>query len=297
MIGPRACGEFIKFFAASRYIALGMAVQLSLSKSNNVRRWARVFGAFGLLACTIAAGCSRGGYQDGDDTDKKKDGSVYDGAGFDLRHGDSEDGGNSDGGTDLGMNPRDLATAPDLSVSTDPFEPTSCSAPALSSTQALAILGTSTRMKLADATLYRRQRTCTGTTPDTCGAWSAAVPHEQLLLTYSGGVTTDYKNFSFPTHLILFQQGGQPKLSIRHTSDYLHDASKDTRGVVFAFGADPMLNTYPVINVWDFAPKPSRYEDLAGRLGDKAMLHAAEHCARVVIPTGVTQEIAALYTY
>lgn len=271
-----------------------MTVKVSLSISPNLRRWA---AALSLLAGIGAARCSRGGYQDPEDSDQKKDGSILDSAGDDLRQGGS-DAGSGDGGSDGSVDPRDLATSSDLRMpSTDPFDPGSCSASALSSAQALAILGTSTRAKLADATLYRRQRTCTGTTPDTCGAWGAAVPHEQLLLTYSGGVTTDYKNFNFPTHLILFQQGGQPKLSIRHTSDYLHDANADTRGVVFPFGADPMLNTYPVINVWDFAPKPSRYEDLAGRLGDKAMLHAAEHCARVVIPTGVTQEIAALYTY
>lgn len=272
-----------------------MAAKEPLPNSKNLRRWA---GALSLIACIGAAGCSRGGYQEGDDSEKKKDGSVLDGAGVDLRHGSSDDGGVSDGGSDGSIDPRDLATAADLSKpTTDPFDPASCSAPAMSVAQALVMLGTSTRLKLADATLYRRQRTCTGTTPDTCGAWGAPVPHEQLLLTYSGGVTTDYKSFSFPTHLILFEQGVTAKLSIRHTSDYLHDANADTRGVVFPFGADPMLNTYPVINVWDFAPKPSRYEDLAGRLGDKAMLHAAEHCARVVIPTGVTQEIAALYTY
>ena len=134
-------------------------------------------------------------------------------------------------------------------------------------------------------------------TPATCGAWSTPVPHTQALLTYSGGVTTDYKTFSFPTHLILFSQAGTPKLTIRHESDYRHTASTDTRGVVFAFGADPMVNTYPIIYVWDFAPAPNRYDDLQGLLGDDGFLHAAEHCARVVFPTGLTTEIAALYNY
>jgi hypothetical protein len=159
------------------------------------------------------------------------------------------------------------------------------------------MLGAAPRLKLADATLYRRTRPCTGMTADTCGAWGAPVAHTQSLLTYSGGVVTDYKTFSFPTHLILFAQGGQPKMSVRHESDYRHDATASTRGVVFSFGADPMENTYPIIYVWDFAPAPNRYDDLQGLLGDKGQLHAAERCARVVFTSGVSTQIAALYRF
>lgn len=196
----------------------------------------------------------------------------------------------------------DAATPADLSSdastrSDNAFDPQSCSDPALTSAQALALLGAQTRLKLADATLYRRSRTCTGMTENTCGPWGAPVPHTQALLTYSGGVTTDYKTFSFPTHLILFAQAGQPKLSVRHESDFRHDANASTRGVVFPFGADPMVNTYPVIYVWDFAPAPNRYDDLQGLLGDKGLLHVAERCARVVFPSGVSSEVAALYRY
>lgn len=183
------------------------------------------------------------------------------------------------------------------SVSNDPFDPASCGGPAITSAQATALLGMAPRLKLADATLYRRTRTCTGQTVDTCGPFGAPVPHTQALLTYSGGVTTDYKTFSFPTHLILFPQGGQPRFSVRHESDYRHSATSDTRGVVFAFGKDPLENTYPVINVWDFAPAPNRYEDLAGRLGDKGLLSVAERCARVVFPTGLATEVAGLYRF
>ena len=122
----------------------------------------------------------------------------------------------SDGGA------RDMASAPaDLAVTvTDPFDPASCSAPALTSMQALTLLGAAPRLKLADATLYSRSRSCTGGTPATCGPFSTPVVHTQALLTYSGGVTTDYKTFSFPTHLILFAQAGMPKWVIRHESDY-----------------------------------------------------------------------------
>jgi hypothetical protein len=169
---------------------------------------------------------------------------------------------------------------------------------ALTSVQALARLGVANHVKLADATLYRRTRACAGATPETCGAWDAPVPHTQALLTYSGGVVTDYKTFSFPTHLVLFAQGASPKLSIRHVSDYMHDATASTRGVQFAVGgANPIVNTYPIIYVWDFAPAPNRYEDLQGRLGDDGSLTATAACARVVFVRGVTTEIAALYRY
>ena len=256
-----------------------------------------------VLACALVAwaglaACSRGG-SDGKDDDPLPPGRS-DGGGLNGQRDAAADPRSDgsvllDGGAD-GARPADLS--PDASApGSDPFDPASCSAPALTGAQALSLLGTSARLKLADATLYRRSRSCTGMTPATCGAWSAPVPHQQSLLTYSGGVVTDYKTFSFPTHLILFAQGGQPKLVVRHESDYRKDATANTRGVVFAFGADPMLNTYPVIYVWDFMPAPNRYDDLQGLLGQRGELHAAEHCARVVFYSGLTAEVAALYRF
>lgn len=195
----------------------------------------------------------------------------------------------------------DLATPPTADMTSgppnDPFDPASCDGPTLPVGAALSRLGMAPRAKLADATLMRRTRSCTGMAPATCGAWSTPVPHTQALLTYSGGVTTDYKTFSFPTHLILFAQAGQPKLVVRHESDYRHDGNADTRGVVFPFGADPMVNGYPILNVWDFAPAPYRYEDLQALLSKRGELHASDHCARVVFTDGLTVEIAALYRF
>lgn len=237
-----------------------------------------------------AAGCSSGGYRPPVDDKHGTDGGVSDLAITEPGH---------DGGTlsDGGMGSWDLL--PDLMAppTSDPFDPASCPGPAWSAASALTTLGTAARAKLADATLMRRTRTCTGTTPATCGAWSTPIPHTQALLTYSGGVTTDYKTFSFPTHLILFAQSGQPKLVVRHESDYRHDATANTRGVVFPLGAFPIENTYPVIYVWDFAPAPYRYDDLQGLLGGKGQLFAAERCARAVFTDGLTTEIAALYRY
>jgi hypothetical protein len=220
------------------------------------------------------------------------DGGVLDGSNGADATGDgasTSDGATTSDGGDGG----DAAASND-----DPFDPLSCTGTALTSVQALARLGVANHVKLADATLFRRTRTCSGSTAATCGAWTAPVPHTQALLTYSGGVVTDYKTFSFPTHLVLFAQAASPKLSIRHVSDYMHDATASTRGVQFGVGGpSPLVNTYPVIYVWDFAPAPNRYEDLQGKLGDEGRLTATASCARVVFPTGITTEVAALYRY
>jgi hypothetical protein len=250
----------------------------------------------------VATACSSGGYHGAHDPGG--DAAVP----ADLGSGRVDDGGapvdsarptDSAVVTDSAMPGRDLATPPVDSgpASADPFDPGSCPDAAIGSSQALAMLAGAMRSKLADATLYGRTRTCTGTTPATCGAWTTPTVYQQALLTYSGGVVTDYKPFTFPTHLILFSQAGTPKFSIRHESDYTHDGTADTRGVVFSLGVDPMENTYPVIYVWDFAPKPDRYQDLQGLLGDKGQLHVAQHCARLIFPSGLTQEVAALYTF
>jgi hypothetical protein len=167
----------------------------------------------------------------------------------------------------------------------------------MTAVEAQARIGAMPRIKLADATLMRRVRSCSGTTPSTCGAWGTPVVHTQSLLTYSGGVTTDYKTFSFPTHLILFLQSGTAKVVIRHESDYRHDAGANTRGVVFSFGMTPMETPYPKINVWDFAPAPYRYEDLLAQLGTQSRLVVTGTCARVVVENGLTTEIAGLYRF
>jgi hypothetical protein len=220
-----------------------------------------------------------------------------------LRDGSAVDASPEDDASAVDASPGDGgavdATVVDAAppVITDPFDPRSCDGPAIDAAMALAKLGGAPRLKLADATLMRRDRTCTGADPATCGPWGAPVPHTQALLTYSGGVVTDYKTFAFPTHLVLYTQSGQPRFSVRHTSDYQHDANASARGVVFSFGATPMVNTYPIIYVWDFAPAPNRYDDLQGLLGQRAELHAASTCARFVATSGVSREIVALYRF
>lgn len=255
------------------------------------------------LSCLALAGCleSQGG-ADGVGKQKKDGGRSGPGPGEDQVDLAGETPGLDGGTQDLRVTASaDLAgmadAGPGPGPGTEPFDPASCPDPALSQATALTMLAGSPRKKLGDATLMVRTRTCTGATVETCGAWSVPAIHIQRLLTYSGGVTTAYKAFSFPTHLMLFAQAGVPKVVVRHESDVRKNPTADTRGVVFAVGSSPSINTYPVINVWDFAPEPNRYDDLSGLLGNRGLLHAAEHCARVVFPTGLTQEVAALYRY
>jgi len=249
--------------------------------------------ALGLLAAA-QPGCldSRGGKTDDDDRDAASPGTGPDGGGLNDLALTDDQGSSRDGSpppVDLGMDAS--------STNDDPFDVTSCMGVPMTSVEALARIGSMPRIKLGDATLMRRSRTCSGTTPATCGAWGTPVVHTQSLLTYSGGVTTDYKTFAFPTHLIVFAQSGQPKAVIRHESDYRHDASANTRGAVFSFGMTPMETPYPKINVWDFAPAPYRYEDLLAQLGNKGLLVVTGTCARFVVENGLTTEIAGLYRF
>ena len=252
---------------------------------------AALLGAVLLAAALPACFESSGGKTD-TDRDAASPGGLTDLAASDDLGGSPDQGGGPDGGAppvDQGM---DFSSTND-----DPFDVASCMGVPMTSDEALARIGSLPRIKLADATLMRRSRTCTGTTPATCGAWGTPVVHTQKLLTYSGGVTTDYKTFSFPTHLILFVQSGTAKAVIRHESDYRHDAAANTRGVVFSFGMTPMQTSYPKINVWDFAPAPSRYDDLQGQLGTLGQLVIMGRCARLRIEDGITTEIAALYRF
>ena len=247
-------------------------------------------GIAGLSACMD----SRGGKVVVDDD--ARDGSVSGPPGRDASQPEDLKAVDQAGPSDGSSPPTDMAI--DASATNnDPFDITSCMGFPMTTSEALARIGTMPRIKLADATLMRRSRTCTGATKDTCGPWGTPVAHTQRLLTYSGGVTTDYKTFSFPTHLILFVQSGQPKAVIRHESDYRHDVMANTRGVVFSFGVTPMEKPYPQINVWDFAPAPYRYDDLLAQLGSIARMVLTTNCARIVVEDGIDTEIAALYRF
>ncbi|MBK6691557.1 MAG: hypothetical protein IPG50_05045 [Myxococcales bacterium] len=182
---------------------------------------------------------------------------------------------------------------------TDPFDPASCTGAPLSPAAALATLGGSPYAKLADATLQWRRRTCTGSTPATCGPWMPPVPYTQSFITYSGGAATDTTVLTIATHLVLFSDLGAPRLSVRHVTSFAHAAADNKKGIVFEFEADPMVRPYPVIFAWDDAPKPYHYQDLSAFVGDgsQATLTVREHCARYAGAYGVGAEIVGLYRW
>lgn len=247
----------------------------------------------GMLAMQPACMESRGGKTDSSEQDAASPDTRRDGGSMaDLSAG-VDQGSDRDSGSD----PQDLAAMDASWTNNDPFDATSCMGVPMTPAEALARIGTMPRIKLADATLMRRSRSCTGPMPASCGSWGTPVVHTQRLLTYSGGVTTDYKTFSFPTHVILFAQSGQPKAVIRHESDFRHDATANTRGVVFSFGMTPMETPYPKINVWDFAPAPYRYDDLLAQLGTASQLVLMGTCARFVVQDDIATEIAGLYRF
>lgn len=145
--------------------------------------------------------------------------------------------------------------------------------------------------------MMHRSRTCPGGNVNECGPWGAPEILVKSLLTYSGGVVTDYKQFTFPTLLFLYAEQGIAKYSIRHELDHAHEPNDVDHGILFSSGDSPMTNPFPRIYVWDPNPAPNRYQDLEGRLGDTATLFVGPHCARYVAPWSYSGEIAALYRY
>lgn len=208
--------------------------------------------------------------------------------------GESDAGEDDDGGSDAGEADAGVDAGP---PSNDPFDPASCAGPAWPVADALAFLNAAPFRQLGSATVMSRTRVCPGGNVDQCGAWAEPEIHVQSLLTYSGGVTTDYKQFSFPTLLFLYAEQGVVKYSVRHTFDHAHDPNDVDHGIVFSSADAPMSNSRPRIYVWDPAPAPNRYQDLEARLGDQAALFVGAGCARYVAPRSFSEELAALYRF
>jgi hypothetical protein len=184
--------------------------------------------------------------------------------------------------------------------SNDPYDPGSCTG-VLSEADVTALLGAQSRKALAAFTLVHRTRTCDATS-GTCGAWGTSSTYLKTLCTYSGGVTTHYKTFSFPTTLVLWGSAGARKLSVRETNDYNHAPTDDTSGEVFSLG-NPGPVAYPSVDVWDpFPSNPYDYNDLPNvTLGKEGYLYTGQGCARFYVKDRIdalyTEEIVGLYRF
>ena len=70
-------------------------------------------------------------------------------------------------------------------------------------------------------------------------------------LTWSGGVVTAYKDFLAEMNLVLFDDGGTPRLSMQHVT-FPVGGYPDTDGVLYDF--PPQAVNYPHIRAFDDDP-------------------------------------------
>jgi MYXO-CTERM domain-containing protein len=183
-------------------------------------------------------------------------------------------------------------------VVTDPFDPQSCSGTAWTEAEALARLGANSSEILDSQTVMERRRTCDSSG---CGPWGSPTINELTYLTYSGGVTTRYKTLQTDTTLVLFDDGGTPKLSVRHDTHLGRYPNDHNQGIVF--GLPPAQDDYPRMRAWNENPDHQYdYRDLEQYLGRDAQLFVSSSCARfeAVSPdrsSDVYAEFVAVYRY
>ncbi|MEO8875304.1 MAG: hypothetical protein ABI461_06945 [Polyangiaceae bacterium] len=257
----------------------------------------------------LAVGCgARDGSGFAGDSDP---GKIHHDGGASITN-DAGSGGESDASSDGGAQRDAAADASGLGVvdagvdggssPTDSFDANACPGPAMSAARAATLLGTSVRAAIANATFIYRERTC----PDAgaCTSWTATAPLVLTLLTYSGGVTTNYKNFAFPLMLVLWnhESGGSASygLTVRHSTDYAHDTTGDLHGVAFPFGTTSVR--YPLLYLWDDHPDhPDDYPDPEAQWYSPATLTATDSCARFYIDdvqtAGFERQMVAVFHY
>ena len=120
-----------------------------------------------------------------------------------------------------------------------------------------ALLGALPRLQLSNAIIQERSRTCPA---GDCGPWSEPTDWYIRYLTYSGGVTTRYKNFLADMNLVLFDDGGTTRLSMQHVTfpDGNYD---DDQGVLYDF--PPEVVSFAYIRAYDASPDNQYdYQDL-----------------------------------
>ena len=96
-------------------------------------------------------------------------------------------------------------------------------------------------------------------------------------LSYSGGVTTHYTPYLMDMRLVLFDDNGQPKLSLQHQS-FGAGGYPDEDGAVYGF--PPEVIAYPHLRAYNEFPLwPNDYEDLDYQVKDGTMV-LGDGCAR-----------------
>ncbi len=157
--------------------------------------------------------------------------------------------------------------------SNDPFDPAACNGVAWTGADAMAQLGGMDRMVLDDAVILVRTRNCPG---GVCGDWSAGADWEIHYLTWSGGVKTRYIDLLADMNLVLFDDGGTPRLSIQH---YTFGAGgyPDDDGMLYDF--PPESINYPHLRAFNEFPRQMYdYIDLDYQVSD-GVLVLGDGCA------------------
>ncbi|MDX2089353.1 MAG: hypothetical protein SFX73_15980 [Kofleriaceae bacterium] len=178
----------------------------------------------------------------------------------------------------------------------DAFDPASCGGPPMTSADAIAALAGGARTVLANATIQQRTRACPG---GTCGAWGQPADWVLAYLTYSGGVTTRYKNVLMSMALVVFDDGGMPKLSMQHIT-FPAGGYDDDQGAVYGFPPAPIMYTH--LRAYNTAPTSgSDYLDL-DYMVTNGTLQLGTRCARFTAnPFGTgqpyTSDYAALFRW
>jgi len=127
----------------------------------------------------------------------------------------------------------------------DVFTLGTCGGTGMTAGEALTLLSGQSRITLASATIQIRHRSC-----DTC-TWGDPTDWIIHYLTWSGGVTTRYKDLPATMNLVLFNDGGTPRFSIQHTT-FAGSTYDDYDGMLYGF--PPAVITYPHVRAYNHFP-------------------------------------------
>lgn len=141
----------------------------------------------------------------------------------------------------------------EMPLSDDPFDPAACNGVAWTGAEALAQLGGLPRSELASATIQVRTRNCTG---EDCGPWGLGEDWIISYLTWSGGVVTAYTDLETAMNLVLFDDGGVPRLSMQHET-FGVGGYPDEDGVLYGF--PPQVVNYPHLRAYNQFPESEYY--------------------------------------
>ncbi len=170
-------------------------------------------------------------------------------------------------------------------VNDDPFDPESCGGEPLSLEDATAALAGMDRQILASATTQVRQRSCPA---GACGEWGEAYDWVITYLTWSGGVTTAYKDFQADMQLVVFDDQGTARLSLQHvTFDVPSSTYDDEDGMVYDLPPSPI--NFPHVRAYDANPDSEYYYQELDWQVRNGTLTVGEDCVRWVADPYVQQ--------